>query len=106
VTCLIRVAVSPSAALMVIACSASGARKEEQGEKAEEESAYCVERIPLNTLRSLNPQFDKSHDHYSMGICALPMRTYTYTCQDMSVVMLPRRKHDVRLRDKHACILP
>ena len=29
------------------------------------------------------------------------MHTYTYTCQAMSVAMLPCRKHDVRLRDKH-----
>jgi hypothetical protein len=39
--------------LMCYLCSASGARKEEQGEKAEEEGACCVESIPFNALRSL-----------------------------------------------------
>lgn len=39
--------------LMCYPCSASGAREEEQGEKAEEEGACRVESVPFNTLRSL-----------------------------------------------------
>lgn len=34
------------------------------------------------------------------------MNIRTYTCQAMSVAMLPCRKHVVRLRDKRACVLP
>jgi hypothetical protein len=54
--------------------SASGARKEEQGQKAEEERACCFESFPVNTLRSLIA-VNKSRSCYSMGICALPMYT-------------------------------
>jgi hypothetical protein len=46
-----------------------------------------------------------------MGICALPIRStvlvlthiHPCACLTMSVVMLPRRKHDVGLRDKRVC---
>ena len=34
------------------------------------------------------------------------MHTYTYTCQAVSVAMLPCRKHDVQLRDKHVPVFP
>jgi hypothetical protein len=91
--------------LMCYACSASGAHQEEQGEKAEEESARCVEGVPVNTLCSLIA-VNKGRNHYSMGTCALPMHTYTYTYQAMSVAMLPCRKHDVQLRDKHVLVFP
>jgi hypothetical protein len=89
-----------SAMLISYLRSASGASKEEQGHKAKEERACCVESIPVNTFRSLIA-VNISRSHYSMGICSLPMHTYTFTCQAMSVVMLPCRKHDVQLRDKH-----
>jgi hypothetical protein len=82
--------------------SASGARKEKQGEKAKEGSC-CVESIPFNTLRTLIARFDKSRNH--KGMCALCIHIHML-CQAMSVVMLPRRKHDVQLRDKHIWLLP
>jgi hypothetical protein len=34
------------------------------------------------------------------------MHTYTFICQAISVVMLPCRKHDVQLRDKHVLVFP
>jgi len=40
--------------------SASGAHQIEQGEKAEEERARCIESLPVNTLRSLISLFDKA----------------------------------------------
>jgi hypothetical protein len=85
--------------------SASGAGKEEQGQKAKEESACCVESIPLDAFRSLIA-VNEGRSYYSMGIGGLPMHTYTYTCQAMSVAMLPCRKHDVQLRDKHIPVFP
>ena len=94
-------------------CSASGADKEEQGqgEEAEEEGACRVECIPVDALRTLISRFDKSviiirgHALYQI-IVPMPMNIHTYTCQAMSVAMLTRRKHDVRLRDKRVCMLP
>ena len=84
--------------------SAPGTCKEEQGQKTEEEPARCLGSILVDSFRSLISRVDKSRNH-SMGLCALCMHTYTYTCQAMSVVMLPRRKHDVLLPDKQGFIL-
>jgi hypothetical protein len=94
-----------SALLMCYLRSASGAGKEEQGQKAKEESACCIESIPVDTFRSLIA-VNQGRSYYSMGICGLPMHTYTYTCQAMSVAMLPCRNHDVQLCDKHVPVFP
>ena len=94
-----------SALLMCCLRSASGAGKEEQGQKAKEESACCVESIPVDTFCSLIA-VNQGRSYYSMGICGLPMHTYTYTCQPMSVAMLPCRNHDVQIRDKHVPVFP
>jgi hypothetical protein len=51
---------------MCYLCSPSGARKEEQREKAEEEGACCIESIPVNTLCSLIA-VNKSRNYYSMS---------------------------------------
>ena len=83
--------------LMYCLCSASGARKEEQGEKAEEEGACCVESIPFNTLRSLIAVIEA----IVIGYMRSTIHTYTFTCQAISVAMLPCRKHDVQFCDKH-----
>jgi hypothetical protein len=86
---------------MCYSCSASRARKKEQRQKAEEERACCIEGILVDTLCSLIA-VNKSRNYYSMS----KMHTYTYTCQAMSVAMLPCRKHDVQLRDKHVAVFP
>jgi hypothetical protein len=97
--------------------SASGAHQEEQGEqgeKAEEEGACCFAGIPVDTLCTLISRFCKAviiiRWGYAVYQCIVRC-IYIYTDtharpQAMSVVMLPRRKHDVRLRDKHVCMLP
>jgi hypothetical protein len=56
--------------------SASGTGKEEQGQKAKEESACCIESIPVDIIRSLIA-VNQGRSYYSMGICGLPMHTYT-----------------------------
>ena len=48
-----------STVLMGHVCSAARAHQEEQ-ETAEEESARCIESLPINTLRSLISLFDKA----------------------------------------------
>jgi hypothetical protein len=93
-------------------CSASGADKEEQGQEAKEEGACCVECIPVDTLRTLISRFDNAviiiRWRYALYQSTVPMHMNirTYTCQAMSVAMLPRQKHDVRLCDERVCVLP
>ena len=70
---------------MCYPCSASGARQEEQGEKAEEESACCVEGVPVNTLCSLIA-VNKGRNHYSMGrvLCqCIHIRTHIKPCPSL-----------------------
>ena len=94
--------------------SASGAHQEEQGKKAEEEDSCCVAGIPVDTLRTLISRFGKAViiTRWGYGVYQCIVRyicIYTDTHarpRAMSVVTLPRRKHDVRLRDKHVCMLP
>ena len=94
--------------------SASGAHQEEQGKKAEEEGSCCVAGIPVDTLRTLISQFGKAviitrwgYGVYQCIVRCICIYTDTHAKpRAMSVVTLPRRKHDVRLRDKHGCMLP
>jgi len=66
-------------------CSPSGARKEEQGQKAQEEGPgpCCVEGILVDTFRSLILRFDKSRNYSRSNVVCVHINTIGRPCPSL-----------------------